>query len=117
MRTLAINGVSQSINNTSKHFHTNGDIHDGTSSLDDISLLDQFVITEDDNTDIVRLQVEGHTLEAGAEFHHLLGLDVLKSIYTSNTVSDGKHTTSLLKIDSGSSPKNWVIPLRPELNS
>merc|ERR1719431_2446745 len=107
--TLAINGISKSINNTTKHFHTNGDIHDGTSSLDDISLLDQFVITEDDHTDIVRLQVEGHTLESGAEFHHLLCLDVLKSINTSNTVSNREHTTSLLKVDSGSSPKNSVF--------
>ena len=42
-------------------------------------------ITEYDNTNIVGLQVEGHALKAGAEFHHLLGLDVLQAIHTGNT--------------------------------
>ena len=50
-----------------------------------ITFFDELVVTEDDNTDVVGLQVEGHTLKAGAEFHHLLGLDVLQAIHTGNT--------------------------------
>ena len=30
--------------------------------------------TENDNTDVVGFQVEGHALQAGAELNHLLGL-------------------------------------------
>ena len=50
-----------------------------------VTFFDELVVTEDDNTDVVGLQVEGHTLKAGAEFHHLLGLDVLQAIHTGNT--------------------------------
>jgi hypothetical protein len=32
------------------------------------------IVTENDNTDVVRLQIESHTLQAGAELNHLLGL-------------------------------------------
>merc|ERR1712088_732312 len=52
--SLAINGVAESINNTAKDLGTHGDIHDSSGSLDNISLLDELVITEDDNTNIVR---------------------------------------------------------------
>merc|ERR1719318_143416 len=92
-----------------QNFHTNWDIHNSSCPLHDISFLDKLVVTEDDNTNIVRLQIEGHALEAGAEFHHLLCLDVLESIDTSNTVSNGEDTASLLKIDSGSSSKNSIL--------
>ena len=33
-------------------------------------LLDELVVTEDDNTNVVGLQVEGHALEARAEGNH-----------------------------------------------
>ena len=40
-----INGVTQSINDTSKKLRTDGDVDNGTGTLDNISFLDQFVIT------------------------------------------------------------------------
>merc|ERR1719266_3031424 len=98
--TLAINGVSKSVNDPAEALHADGDVDDGTSPLDDIALLDELVVTEDDNTNVVRLQVEGHALEARAEFHHLLGLDVLETIHTGNTVSNGEDTSSLLQVGS-----------------
>ena len=106
---LAVNGVTQGINDTSKDLVTNGDIHNGSSSLDNISLLDELVITEHDNTNIVRLQVKGHALESRAELNHLLGLDVLESINTGDTVSNGEHTASLLEIDSGGGAKHSLL--------
>merc|ERR1719220_1991082 len=75
--TLAVNGVSKSVNDPAEALHADGDVDDGTSPLDDIALLDELVVTEDDNTNVVGLQVEGHALQARAEFHHLLSLDVL----------------------------------------
>ncbi|RUS30137.1 hypothetical protein BC938DRAFT_479808 [Jimgerdemannia flammicorona] len=38
------------------------------------------------------------TLNTAGEFHHLLGLDVLQTIDTGNTVTNGQHTTSFLDI-------------------
>merc|ERR1719341_1960804 len=114
---LAVNGVTQSINNTSEDLVTNGDIHNGSSSLDNVSLLDELVITEHDNTNVVRLQVEGHALESRAELHHLFGLDVLKTIDTSDTISNGEHTACLLKVDGGGGAEDSLLEDGGDLSS
>merc|ERR1719220_1869092 len=98
--TLAVNGVAKGINDPAETLHADGDVDDGTSPLDNIALLDELVVTEDDNTNVVRLQVEGHAFQARAEFHHLLSLDVLQAIDTSHTVSNGEDTASLLQVGS-----------------
>ena len=74
-----------------------------------VTFFDELVVTEDDNTDVVGLQVEGHALKAGAEFHHLLGLDVLEAIDTSDTVSDGEHAAGLLEVDGGGGAQNPLL--------
>ena len=43
--THAVNGVSQSVNDTAQKFGTNGNIDNGTGTLDNISFFDEFVIT------------------------------------------------------------------------
>merc|ERR1719331_272861 len=107
--TLAINGVAQGINNPAETLHADGDVDDGTGPLHDIALLDELIVTEDDNTNVVRLQVEGHALQARAEFHHLLSLDVLQTIDTGNTVSNGEDTASLLQVGSGGGAKDPLL--------
>lgn len=37
-------------------------------------------------------------LETGREFHHLVGLDVLQAINTSDTVTDGQHATGFFQV-------------------
>ena len=37
-------------------------------------------------------------LESRRELNHLLGLDVLESVDTSDTVTDAQHTAGLLKL-------------------
>ena len=115
--TLAINGVAESVNNTAKDLGTHGDIHNSSGPLDNISLLDELVITEDDNTNVVGLQVESHSLQAGAELHHLLGLDVLEAVDTGNTVSNGEHTAGLLQVDSGGGRENSLLQDGGDLSS
>merc|ERR1719341_996162 len=114
---LAVNGVTQSINNTSEDLVTDGDINNGSGSLDNVSLLDELVITEHDNTNVVRLQVEGHALESRAELHHLFGLDVLKTIDTSDTISNGEHTACLLKVDGGGGTEDSLLEDGGDLSS
>merc|ERR1719384_529714 len=108
-RTFAINGVAQGINDPAETLHADGDVDDGTSPLDNIALLDELVVTEDDNTNVVRLQVEGHALQARAELHHLLSLDVLQTIDTGNTVSNGEDTASLLQVGSRGGSKDPLL--------
>lgn len=86
--TFAIDGITQSIDNTAEQLITDWDVDNGTGTLDNIALLDELVVTEDHNTNVVGLQVEGHALQAGGEFHHLIGLDVVQAIDTSDTITN-----------------------------
>jgi len=71
--TFAIDGVAKGVDDTAEHGGTDWDIDDGTGSLHNISFLDFSksiskesipVIAEDDNTNVVGLEVEGHTLDS-----------------------------------------------------
>jgi len=46
------------------------------------------IVTEDDNTNIISFQVEGHTLDTGTELNHLTSLDLGKTEDSGNTVTD-----------------------------
>ena len=46
------------------------------------------VVTQDDNTNVVRLQVKGHTFDTRVEFNHLTCLYFGESENTSDTVSN-----------------------------
>lgn len=56
------------------------------------------IVTEDDNTNIISFQVEGHTLDAAAELNHLSGLDLGKSEHSGNTITNGDHSTEFLQV-------------------
>ena len=56
------------------------------------------VVSEDDHTDIVSLQVQGHTSDAGPELHHLTCLHFVQPHHSGNTVADTNHSTELLHI-------------------
>jgi len=71
--TLSVNGVSESVNDTSKQFRADWDIDDLAGKLDSVALLDETVITEVRDTDVVGLQVEKHSIDTRRELHHLLG--------------------------------------------
>ncbi len=59
---LAIDGVSQSVHNTAEQLQSDRNVHDSPRSLDNITLFDQFVVTEHHNTNVIRLQVQRHAL-------------------------------------------------------
>lgn len=82
---FAINGVSQSVDDTSKQLGANRDIHlsrvrtqlllsfevrsthNFTGSLDRLTLLDETIGTEEHNTDLAGLEVHAHALDARSE--------------------------------------------------
>lgn len=79
---LAINGVTKSVDNAAKHLHSDGNInlfrqldlvsfpecpeptYNFTSTLDCLSLTDETVGTEQDDTDLASLEVHAHALHA-----------------------------------------------------
>ena len=60
---LAVNGVAESIDDTSEELGADGDVDDLTGSLDNVSFLDETVATEDGHTDIVGFQVQAHAAD------------------------------------------------------
>lgn len=59
-----IDWVTEWVNDSTEHTFTDWDIDDGSGSLDDITLLDLSIVTQDDNTYIISLEIEGHTLNS-----------------------------------------------------
>ena len=56
------------------------------------------VVTEDDNTDIIGLQVESHTPDTGSKLDHLSGLDFVQSNDSGNTITNTNDCTELFDI-------------------
>jgi len=96
--SLTIDGVTEGIDNTTKHGRSDGDVDNGTSTLDSLTFLDESVGTEQDDTDLASLQVKSHTLDTGRELNELLGLDVVQTKNTGDTITDGKNATSLVEV-------------------
>ena len=59
----AVDGVAQSVDHAAEQLVADGDVDDGAGPLHDVALLDELVVAEHDHTDVVGLQVEGHTLK------------------------------------------------------
>merc|ERR1712065_82812 len=64
---LPVNGVSKRINNTPKERIANGNIHNSSSPLHCLSLLDVRVVSKHNNTNVVVLQVQRHPLDLRLE--------------------------------------------------
>jgi len=77
---------------------TDWDIDNGSGSLDDISFLDFSIVTQDDDTDVISLQVKGHSLDTGVELNHLSGLDLGETEDTGNTISNGDNSSEFLQV-------------------
>ena len=96
--TKTINWSTEWINDSTEHTVTDWDIDDGTGSLNDISLLDLSIVTQDDDTNIVSLQVKGHTHNSGVELNHLSCLDLHETEDSCNTITDRDNGTEFLKV-------------------
>lgn len=64
---LAIDGVTESIDDTAEKLGTDGDIDNFAGTLDGLTLLDETIGTEKDDTDLAGLEVHAHTLDTGGE--------------------------------------------------
>jgi hypothetical protein len=87
--SFTIDGVSESVNNSTEQTGSDGDIDNLSGSLDSVSLLDETIVTENGDTDVVGFQVQAHSSDTGRELHHFLGLNVSETVDSSDTISDG----------------------------
>ena len=96
--TKSINGNTKGVDDSSEESMTDWDIDNGSGSLDDISFLDFSIVTQDDDTDVISLQVKGHSLDTGVELNHLSGLDLGETEDTGNTISNGDNSSEFLQV-------------------
>jgi hypothetical protein len=65
--TLSIDGVTESVNDTSEKSLADGNVDNLSGTLDSLTLLDETVRTEKHNTDLAGFQVHAHALDTGGE--------------------------------------------------
>jgi len=97
--SFAVNGFGKAVNHTSHQFASYGHVHNRSGTLDSGSLEDFTIITEDHNTDVVGIEVKGHTLNATREFNHFACFAVAKAVHTGDTVTNGKYLADLINRD------------------
>jgi hypothetical protein len=93
--TLAVDGVTESVDDTAEHLRADRNIDNLTGTLDGLTLLDETIGTEQHNTDLAGLEVHAHSLDTGGELDKLLSLDVGHTVNTGDTITDGEDTASL----------------------
>jgi len=97
-RALSVDGIAEGVDNSAEEALTNGYIDNGACPLDNISFLDLSIVSQDDNTNVVRLQIERHSAHTTVELHHLTGLDLGETEHTGNTISDGDNSSKFLQV-------------------
>lgn len=60
--------------------------------------MDLPVVSEHDNTNVVSLEIEGHTLDPRVEFNHLSGLNFGQTENSGNTITDGYNSSELFQV-------------------
>ena len=95
---LTVDGLTESVDDTAEEALANWDVHNGSGSLHNIALLNFSVVSEHHNTNVVGLQVEGHTLDTGVELDHLTGLHLGETEDTGDTITDGDDSSELLQV-------------------
>lgn len=96
--SLTVDWVTQTVNNTAQQLRTNRNLNNLTGSLDWLRLLDGGVRTEQDNTDLASLQVQGHTLDTRRKLNQLTGLDIVQTEDTGDTVTDRQNSTGFVQV-------------------
>jgi hypothetical protein len=97
--TLAVNRFGEAVYHTSHQFGADGHVHNRGGTFHSGSLKDFSVVTEDHNTDVVGIEVEGHALNTTVELNHFSSLAVVEAVHTGDTVTNGEYLADLVDGD------------------
>ena len=56
------------------------------------------IVTQDDDTNVVSLEVKSHALNSRLELHHLTGLDLGETEDSGDTITDGNDGSELFQV-------------------
>jgi hypothetical protein len=96
--SVAVDGVSEGVEDATQHFFSDRDIDNGAGSSYYITFLNFSIVSEDDDTDVIGFKVERHTSDSRGEFDHFSGLHFLETENSGDTISDGNDGTVFFNI-------------------
>ena len=91
------------------------DVHNGARALHHVAFEDLTIVTEDHNTHVVVLKVEGHAAKTAAELNHLAGLHLIEAVHAGDPVTHRKHLPDLIDLAEGVGARDAVREDRGEL--
>jgi hypothetical protein len=100
-RALAVDRVTQRVDDAAEHPVTDGNRKDLAGALNRLSFFNLAVLAEDDGTDLVFLEVHSKTHDAAFELEHLVGHDAGKTGDTGDPVTDLTYDADLLTLGRG----------------
>src|SRR6185437_12181513 len=94
-RTLAVDGVAESVHDAAEQASADRHVDDGAGALHRVAFADAGVFAENHDADIVGLEVQRHALGAVAELDHFAGLDLVEPIDARDAVADRQDLADL----------------------
>src|SRR5690606_20554348 len=94
-RALAVDRIAESVHDAAEKALADRNLDDRARALDRVAFLDAAVVAENNDTDVIGFEVQGHALHAARKLDHFAGLDVVETVDAGNTVTDGQHLTDL----------------------
>ena len=90
-RALAVNRVTQTIDNTTEQGVAGRNVHDRLGAFDNITFFDRTVVTKDNDTNVINLKVQGHPTDAARKLDHFTGLNIIKPVRAGDTIANRQH--------------------------
>src|SRR5690606_19146815 len=87
-RAFAVDRVTQRIDHAANHPRPDWHGRDTTQGANFIAFLNFVVFTQDNDTDIILFEVEGHAQHAVTELNQFAEVDVIHTQHTGDTVAD-----------------------------
>src|SRR5699024_4108263 len=86
--TFTIDWLSKRVNNTTKKFLSNRYLHNTSCTTNFIAFFNLCIWPQNNDTNVTFFQVLGHSHHTIGKLHKLTGHDIIKSVSTSNTITN-----------------------------
>ncbi len=91
--------MSQGIDHTADQGISQGNLDDPFGSLNQVSLLDEVILSEEGYSDVILLQVENHPKNVMGKFQEFSCHGLFQAMNPGNPITDGQYHPRLTDID------------------
>ena len=106
---LAIDWVAKAVNNATKQFFADRNVHNRAGTLNNVTFTDFAVGTEDNNTNIVCFQVQRHALNSVGKLDHFTSLNIVEAVNTGDTVTNRQNAADFRNLSFGAEIGDLVL--------